>query len=268
MKIDFNLSNSSQLILRIIYNSGGEILVKDLRQIFYYLSPLQNSFSEAINVYTSNFKGVDQQSQFSLISKDMDGLNFIGLVEQEARKLKRGQPAISYYVLTDEGKRIARAISENRQTLFRPSQAHQTTIFIACAFGHSDIDDLCGRHLLPASARLGYKPIRVDMSEPYRTITELMIREITEAAAIFADLTYARQSVYFEVGYAQGLGIPLILSCRKDHMNGKKDEQRVHFDLQQYKISYWTIGDDGNFVWESAMMEPEKRLAAILPPQG
>jgi hypothetical protein len=268
MKIDFSLSSSSQLILRILHGSGCEIPAKDLETVFYYTSPMQDNFSEAIDVYSNNFKGVDPQKLSSTISHDIDGLGFIGLVEKQSRKLKRNKPPVNFYVLTDEGKRIAQAISENRQTLFRPKIAHQNTVFIACAFGRPDIDDLCGRHLLPASARLGYKPIRIDKSEPDRTITELMIREITQAAAVLADLTYARQSVYFEVGYAQGLGIPLILSCRKDHMNSKRDEQRVHFDLQQYKISYWTTGDDGNFVWENELMEPEKRLAALLPPRG
>ncbi|MBE0573378.1 hypothetical protein IH575_00540 [Candidatus Dojkabacteria bacterium] len=40
-------------------------------------------------------------------------------------------------------------------------------------------------------------------------------------------------------GYAVGLGIPLATTCRQDHFRGERDDQRVHFDLQQYKSSFW-----------------------------
>ncbi len=88
---------------------------------------------------------------------------------------------------------------------------------------------------------------------------------IRETACIIADLTYARPSVYFEVGYAHGLGIPLLLTCRKDHFHGKVDHARVHFDLEQFKISYWSRNAKGRFQWPAAM-EPSERLSKILQP--
>jgi hypothetical protein len=169
-----------------------------------------------------------------------------------------------YVKLTAEGKRIAEALSKGRNTILRPKASSLKSVFIACAFGHSDVDDLYNLHLLPACKNLGYEAIRVDMTEPHQTITEKIMSGINEAACVIADLTYARPSVYFEIGYAVGLGIPLVTTCRQDHFRGEEDDQRVHFDLQQYKISFWAKNQNGSFKWPSEAMEPGKRLASIL----
>jgi nucleoside 2-deoxyribosyltransferase len=80
---------------------------------------------------------------------------------------------------------------------------------------------------------------------------------------VLADLTHARPSVYFEVGYAQGLGVPLLLTCRKDHYRAAHDNARVHFDLEQYKISFWSRNSKGQFIWAKGM-EPTKRLKSLV----
>lgn len=81
---------------------------------------------------------------------------------------------------------------------------------------------------------------------------------------MLADLTHARPSVYFEVGYAHGLGVPLLLTCREDHCRGKSDHARIYFDLEQYKISYWSRTSKGEFNWPKGM-EPAERLPSIVP---
>jgi nucleoside 2-deoxyribosyltransferase len=105
------------------------------------------------------------------------------------------------------------------------------------------------------------------MSEPERTMTEAITDSITEAACVVADLTHARPSVYFEVGYAHGLGVPLLLTCRKDHHRGTEDNARVHFDLQQYRISFWERTSESAFSWDKKSMKPDKRLAALVLPR-
>ena len=136
------------------------------------------------------------------------------------------------------------------------------------AFGGERTRDSKPRRRRPGRANLllDYEPVRVDLSEPEQTITELMMKAITEAAAVLADLTHARPSVYFEVGYAHGLGVPLVLTCRQDHERGDRDDARVHFDLEQYKISYWSRTSKNRFRWEKGM-KPATRLASIIPPR-
>ena len=64
---------------------------------------------------------------------------------------------------------------------------------------------------------------------------------------VIADLTYARPSVYYEAGYAQRK-IPVIYTCRKDHLHNKEDSLRVHFDVDRYNIIFWENPGDVSFV--------------------
>jgi nucleoside 2-deoxyribosyltransferase len=108
-------------------------------------------------------------------------------------------------------------------------------------------------------------PAGVDMSEPPATLTESILRGVTQAEGVIADLTYARPSVYFEVGYALGLGAHLLLTCRKDRQQGVQDASRVHFDLAQFKISFWEFDDPNSVLLWADGMEPPKRHKQIVP---
>ncbi len=263
MKIDFTLSEQHQIILGLIYQEGGELTIARLEKLYYLTSFLHD---DAVKIDVAkilpymNLQVLQTDMPIKDLEKDIQGLEFIGLL---TRGLLRGRQGI-WLVLTEEGSRLAKAIQENRRLILRPKHSLQTTVFIACAFGYSDVDELYNSHLADACENLGYKPVRVDMTEPHQTITEKIMEGITVAACVIADLTYARPSVYFEVGYAVGLGIPLVATCRKDHFRGAKDDQRIHFDLEQYKTSFWEINPSGGFTWQSELMRPDKRLTLIL----
>ena len=53
-----------------------------------------------------------------------------------------------------------------------------------------------------------------------------------------ADFTGDRGGVYYEAGFAQGLGIPVIWTCRSDWT------QRIHFDTRQYNRIEWESPSD------------------------
>ena len=46
--------------------------------------------------------------------------------------------------------------------------------------------------------------------------------------------TGARGGVYYEAGFAHGLGIPVIFTCRNESLD------KVHFDTRQYNHIVWT----------------------------
>jgi hypothetical protein len=288
MKIDFSPKAIHKLILRILYAADGRLYYHELRRAIDAVRTKGPSFSDFVKIITDknftkteySFKGPSPE-----LDKAIDELMFIGWLKTGERL---GAPYSENFViphkegsgyryevllpnrreydviLTDEGKRVAKGFIEERRIIIRPRPLLRETIFIACRFGDSEIDDLFQNYLVPACNRMGYSPIRIDMSEPTQTIADGILESITNAACVIADLTHARPSVYFEVGYAHGLGVPLLLTCRKDHYLGKTDDQRVHFDLAQYKISYWSRKNNKLLSWEKGM-EPSVRLPSIIP---
>ena len=79
-----------------------------------------------------------------------------------------------------------------------------------------------------------------------------IIGEIRRSGLVVADFTGNRGGVYFEVGSAMGLGIPLIWTCRDT------DISEVHFDTRQYNHIIWKEPED-------LKQQLEYRTAAVVP---
>ncbi len=84
----------------------------------------------------------------------------------------------------------------------------------------------------------GYDPVRVDRVEHINRIDDEIIAHIKSASFVVADFTGHRGGVYFEAGFALGLDLPVIWSCRKDNM------ANLHFDIRQYNCIDWKTPDD------------------------
>lgn len=215
----------------------------------------------AKNIYPGTLPRMEVEREFYFLAR-------IGLVSKiffpHAANSAAGETVRQFTLsLTEEGRRVADLITNGRKLILRPSVADRATVFIASALEYEDVDKLFQAELHPLCSELGYTPLRVDRVEPDQTITKAISDGIREAACVIADLTYARPSVYFEVGLAHGLGVPLILTCRQDHHRGSEMTQKVHFDLEQYKISYWVLEENGRFRW-GKHSHPKKRLEALI----
>ncbi|UCG59980.1 MAG: hypothetical protein JSU70_10755 [Phycisphaerales bacterium] len=79
----------------------------------------------------------------------------------------------------------------------------------------------------------GFSIMRIDMSQFNDKICDRILSEIRRSRFVMADVTGHRQGVYFEAGFAMGLGLPVIWTCRKD------DIERCHFDTRQYNHITW-----------------------------
>jgi nucleoside 2-deoxyribosyltransferase len=84
----------------------------------------------------------------------------------------------------------------------------------------------------------GYDPIRVDMAQFNERIDDRIIAEIRRSRFLVADVTGRRPAVYFEAGFAMGLGLPIIFTCRKGHLD------ECSFDTRQYPHIEWESPDD------------------------
>ncbi|WP_244310072.1 nucleoside 2-deoxyribosyltransferase [Leptospira mtsangambouensis] len=122
-------------------------------------------------------------------------------------------------------------------------------VFIAISFDPSmneaslEIEKACRMN--------GYIPIRIDNKEHNNEISGEILYEIKRSKFLISEVTGQRHGVYFEAGFAMGLGIPVIWCCNES------DLVNVHFDTRQYNHIVWK---DKNELLEKL----EKRIRATV----
>lgn len=88
----------------------------------------------------------------------------------------------------------------------------------------------------PAIRDAGYEPKRVDQHDHVNRIDDEIVALINRSRFIVADFTGQKAGVYFEAGYALGLGLKVIWSCREDEIK----EKLLHFDTAHFNMLGWT----------------------------
>ena len=77
------------------------------------------------------------------------------------------------------------------------------------------------------------EPVRIDLVPHNDNIIDKIIAEIRTCQFMVADFTGNKAGVYFEAGFAKGLGREVIWTCRKDHF------ENIHFDIAQFSHIVW-----------------------------
>ena len=113
--------------------------------------------------------------------------------------------------------------------------------FVAMWFG-DEMDEVYENGIRPAIEATGYSPVRIDRQEFVGKIGDEIIAEIRRSRFLVADFTQgedgARGGVYYEAGFAHGLGLQVIFTCHKDLID------EVHFDTRQFNHIVWENSDD------------------------
>lgn len=108
----------------------------------------------------------------------------------------------------------------------------KTQVFVAMSFSE-EMKPAWDKALKDAIIEAGYKAYRIDVEPHIDRIDTKIITEIKNSRFLVADVTEQKHGVYFEAGYALGLGLPVIWCVRKDHLS------KVHFDTRQYNHIVW-----------------------------
>lgn len=116
------------------------------------------------------------------------------------------------------------------------SGAASSQAFVAMWFDPS-MSEAYEEGIAPAIRDAGYEPIRIDQKDHNNKIDDEIIAEIKRSRFVVADFTQgdtgARGGVYYEAGFAHGLNMPVIFTCRADAL------ENVHFDTRQYNHIAW-----------------------------
>lgn len=104
--------------------------------------------------------------------------------------------------------------------------------FVAMWFA-DEMNEVYSLGIAPGIEDAGFKPKRIDEKQDNGKICDEIIAEIRASRFLVADFTGGRGGVYFEAGFAMGLGIQVVWLCRKGKV------RKLHFDTRQYRHIVW-----------------------------
>lgn len=113
------------------------------------------------------------------------------------------------------------------------------TAFMAMKYGDALLDRACAECFKPAVARTGFELRRLDEKQPAGLIDNQLRVAIRASRFLVADLTEGNQGAYWEAGFAEGLGKPVIYTCEKTHF----ETVRTHFDTNHHVTIKWSAPD-------------------------
>ena len=107
------------------------------------------------------------------------------------------------------------------------------TCFVAMSF-EPELNPAYDHGIAPAvteDCRLSI--VRVDRVEHNDNINDRIVADIRGSQFVVSDFTFHRNGVYFEAGFALGLGRPVIWTCRRDQL------PKAHFDTRSFNHIVW-----------------------------
>ncbi|MCH8147827.1 MAG: hypothetical protein IH987_07515 [Planctomycetes bacterium] len=144
------------------------------------------------------------------------------------------------------------SLNEQRQLMLTPKgYAHydelnrgqansKNPVFVAMWFGGKSRTEEMSRlfkdQIEPAINNAGYKARRADSVEHNESIMDHVHDYIRQAPFVVAELTDNNPGVYYEAGFALGLGTTVIYTCPK--------EAPRHFDVTAINIVLWDTQED------------------------
>jgi hypothetical protein len=85
----------------------------------------------------------------------------------------------------------------------------------------------------------GYSPLRIDEDHYTGGVMDRIIANIKESRFVVADFKGNRGGVYYEAGFAAGLGIPVFSLCEEGQTSS--GPERIHFDIAHLRLISWTM---------------------------
>lgn len=113
---------------------------------------------------------------------------------------------------------------------------HSKRVFVAMSFD-KDLD-IVFKSIEESCDMCGFKAHRVDLEEHNEKICDKIIADIKSSRFVIADFTGQRHNVYYEAGFAKGVGLEVIWCCKED------EKDNLKFDIRQYNHILWNDYED------------------------
>jgi len=70
-------------------------------------------------------------------------------------------------------------------------------------------------------------------------VMDKIIALVRVSRFVVADFTWNRGGVYYEAGFASGLGLPVIQICEESQLSSSDPSVRLHFDVTHLNFIGW-----------------------------
>jgi len=172
-----------------------------------------------------------------------DNVEF-GNLYQKALDMKFNSGNIKYGMDGSPNIVIGNMTFDGLQYIESLEQPNKSSKNIFVAFNFSDeLNTIFNTYVKEAIEELGFTYTIVNQSstDHDKAISDEIIAKLKSSRIVIADFTNNRNSVYFEAGFAMGMKIPIIWTCKEGH------ENKLSFDTRQYPHLVWSEGKEEDF---------------------
>ena len=127
--------------------------------------------------------------------------------------------------------------------------------FMAMQFNDDQLNSVVRNHFFPAVKATGFDLKSLQDGQPAGLIDDRLRVEIRNSRFLIADLSHHNNGAYWEAGYAEGLGKPVIYTC--------KEGVPSHFDTNHHLTVFWNENDIGK-----ACQKLKDTIRATLPTEA
>ena len=250
MNADFKIAICSETYVKKVESGTGGV---GYETMIFNAELLKNASENNIIpiVRNSNGKGISLpiflSSKFALDFSDDEKFvqNYASLLDQLLTPDSNEDSLRPDLNLSDhEMSKIQRTTSDPIDSMVESQTSMSKFGFIAMQYGEKVLENLVRDHIKPKiQSELGYTIIDMRDLSKAGVIDNLMREQIQKSAFVIADLTHDNSGAYWEVGYAEGLGIPVIYICD----NVKFETIKINFDTNHCTIICWTHGEEPEF---------------------
>lgn len=216
---ELHVLDDQNQIKNIIERYGKKTVVEKLDNLILYVGKKSHYFGEALQIHGES----DYPVTYSIKKEEFD-------------KIKEQAFKSQYFLLpSPQGNVQLDWLGWQRMEEIKKAGHPTKKCFVAMSCA-DELRAIYDDGIRLAVQETGYDPIFIEREETNEKICDRIVAEIRSCKFLIADVTGERQNVYYEAGFAQGLGRDVIWTC--------KQGETLHFDTRQYKHIIWQSHED------------------------
>jgi hypothetical protein len=113
--------------------------------------------------------------------------------------------------------------------------------FMAMQYDNDNLNNIFNTVIKNSVAKTGFEIRKLDEEKRAGSIDDKLRVEIRRSKFLISDLTDNNNGAYWEAGYAEGLGMPVIYICEEEKFN----KEKPHFDTNHHLTILWKNDVEG-----------------------